>query len=203
MAGALIASRAKLLCHRGGHETLRAARHRNPLGHALDLVFCFCREAQKQYPRCFCVSGMRFARSSPSLLAAALSGCVHRSCLLSLFSLRVTFPRASPYSFPFCVFLRGQTSANPSLTSIFANTLIDIATEDRSVVGITAAMPGMETPFSLTRISEYVISCMAVCGSRTKSLILTAGCKIWLSGCATGKKGKCTTNRKRLISCTF
>ncbi|CAM9338849.1 unnamed protein product [Scytosiphon promiscuus] len=34
------------------------------------------------------------------------------------------------------------TSANPSLTSIFANTLIDIATEDRSVVGITAAMPG-------------------------------------------------------------
>ncbi|CAN0460551.1 unnamed protein product, partial [Scytosiphon promiscuus] len=35
-----------------------------------------------------------------------------------------------------------QTSANPSLTSIFANTLIDIATEDRAVVGITAAMPG-------------------------------------------------------------
>ncbi|CAN0306305.1 unnamed protein product, partial [Pylaiella littoralis] len=34
------------------------------------------------------------------------------------------------------------SSANPSLTSIFANTLIDIATEDRSVVGITAAMPG-------------------------------------------------------------
>ncbi|CAN0176576.1 unnamed protein product, partial [Ectocarpus fasciculatus] len=34
------------------------------------------------------------------------------------------------------------TSANPSLTSVFANTLIDIATEDRSVVGITAAMPG-------------------------------------------------------------
>eukprot|EP00903_Cladosiphon_okamuranus_P017874 g16447.t1 len=34
------------------------------------------------------------------------------------------------------------SSANPSLTSVFANTLIDIATEDRSVVGITAAMPG-------------------------------------------------------------
>lgn len=34
------------------------------------------------------------------------------------------------------------SSANPSMTSIFANTLIDIATEDRSVVGITAAMPG-------------------------------------------------------------
>ncbi|CAN0264719.1 unnamed protein product [Ascophyllum nodosum] len=34
------------------------------------------------------------------------------------------------------------TSANPSLTKVFANTLIDIATEDRSVVGITAAMPG-------------------------------------------------------------
>jgi len=30
----------------------------------------------------------------------------------------------------------------PSLTAIFANALIDIATEDRSVVGITAAMPG-------------------------------------------------------------
>jgi len=29
----------------------------------------------------------------------------------------------------------------PSLTAIFANALIDIATEDRSVVGITAAMP--------------------------------------------------------------
>lgn len=30
----------------------------------------------------------------------------------------------------------------PSLTSIFANALIDAATEDRTVVGITAAMPG-------------------------------------------------------------
>jgi len=30
----------------------------------------------------------------------------------------------------------------PSLTAIFANALIDIATEDRTVVGITAAMPG-------------------------------------------------------------
>jgi 1-deoxy-D-xylulose-5-phosphate synthase len=30
----------------------------------------------------------------------------------------------------------------PSLTSIFANTLIDAATEDRAIVGITAAMPG-------------------------------------------------------------
>jgi 1-deoxy-D-xylulose-5-phosphate synthase len=30
----------------------------------------------------------------------------------------------------------------PSLTSIFANALIDAATEDRAVVGITAAMPG-------------------------------------------------------------
>lgn len=39
---------------------------------------------------------------------------------------------------------RIQSSANPSLTSIFANTLIDIATEDRSVVGITAAMPGVQ-----------------------------------------------------------
>ena len=33
-------------------------------------------------------------------------------------------------------------SAAPSLTSIFANALIDAATEDRSIVGITAAMPG-------------------------------------------------------------
>lgn len=33
-------------------------------------------------------------------------------------------------------------SANPSLTAVFANALIDIATEDRTVVGITAAMPG-------------------------------------------------------------
>jgi 1-deoxy-D-xylulose-5-phosphate synthase len=30
----------------------------------------------------------------------------------------------------------------PSLTSIFANALIDCATEDRTIVGITAAMPG-------------------------------------------------------------
>jgi 1-deoxy-D-xylulose-5-phosphate synthase len=30
----------------------------------------------------------------------------------------------------------------PSLTSIFANALIDAATDDRSIVGITAAMPG-------------------------------------------------------------
>lgn len=35
-----------------------------------------------------------------------------------------------------------KTAIAPSLTSIFANTLIDAATEDRSVVGITAAMPG-------------------------------------------------------------
>ncbi|CAM9208074.1 unnamed protein product, partial [Chrysoparadoxa australica] len=34
------------------------------------------------------------------------------------------------------------TSKTPSLTSIFANTLIDIAAGDRTVVGITAAMPG-------------------------------------------------------------
>jgi len=31
---------------------------------------------------------------------------------------------------------------NPSFTSIFANALIDAAVEDRSIVGITAAMPG-------------------------------------------------------------
>jgi len=36
---------------------------------------------------------------------------------------------------------KGKSTA-PSLTSIFANTLIDAATEDRAVVGITAAMPG-------------------------------------------------------------
>jgi len=36
---------------------------------------------------------------------------------------------------------KGKPSA-PSLTSIFANSLIDAATEDRTVVGITAAMPG-------------------------------------------------------------
>lgn len=33
-------------------------------------------------------------------------------------------------------------STAPSLTSVFANALIDAATEDRSIVGITAAMPG-------------------------------------------------------------
>merc|ERR1719261_1020144 len=33
-------------------------------------------------------------------------------------------------------------SKTPSLTSVFANTLIDIATNDKAVVGITAAMPG-------------------------------------------------------------
>ncbi len=33
-------------------------------------------------------------------------------------------------------------SAAPSFTSIFANSLIDAATEDRAIVGITAAMPG-------------------------------------------------------------
>jgi len=37
--------------------------------------------------------------------------------------------------------MKGKSSA-PSLTSIFANALIDAATEDRTVVGITAAMPG-------------------------------------------------------------
>jgi len=36
---------------------------------------------------------------------------------------------------------KGKASA-PSFTSIFANSLIDAATEDRAVVGITAAMPG-------------------------------------------------------------
>lgn len=35
-----------------------------------------------------------------------------------------------------------KTAIAPSLTSIFANSLIDEATEDRSIVGITAAMPG-------------------------------------------------------------
>lgn len=35
-----------------------------------------------------------------------------------------------------------QKATAPSLTSIFANSLIDAATEDRAVVGITAAMPG-------------------------------------------------------------
>lgn len=34
------------------------------------------------------------------------------------------------------------SSKTPSLTSIFANALSEIAAEDRSVVGITAAMPG-------------------------------------------------------------
>lgn len=37
--------------------------------------------------------------------------------------------------------VRGKVTA-PSFTSIFANTLIDAATEDRAIVGITAAMPG-------------------------------------------------------------
>jgi 1-deoxy-D-xylulose-5-phosphate synthase len=37
---------------------------------------------------------------------------------------------------------KGPPSKTPSLTSVFANTLIDIAAEDRAVVGITAAMPG-------------------------------------------------------------
>ena len=36
---------------------------------------------------------------------------------------------------------KGKASA-PSFTSIFANSLIDAATEDRAIVGITAAMPG-------------------------------------------------------------
>jgi len=38
--------------------------------------------------------------------------------------------------------LKGKPAAGPSLTSVFANALIDAATEDRRVVGITAAMPG-------------------------------------------------------------
>eukprot|EP00566_Odontella_aurita_P007293 CAMPEP_0113541298 /NCGR_PEP_ID=MMETSP0015_2-20120614/8954_1 /TAXON_ID=2838 /ORGANISM="Odontella" /LENGTH=738 /DNA_ID=CAMNT_0000441189 /DNA_START=109 /DNA_END=2325 /DNA_ORIENTATION=+ /assembly_acc=CAM_ASM_000160 len=37
--------------------------------------------------------------------------------------------------------VKGKSVA-PSLTSIFANSLIDQATEDRTIVGITAAMPG-------------------------------------------------------------
>lgn len=37
--------------------------------------------------------------------------------------------------------VKGKSIA-PSLTSIFANSLIEAATEDRSIVGITAAMPG-------------------------------------------------------------
>mmetsp|Transcript_30062 Transcript_30062/g.72593 ORF Transcript_30062/g.72593 Transcript_30062/m.72593 type:complete len:757 (+) Transcript_30062:335-2605(+) len=37
--------------------------------------------------------------------------------------------------------VKGKTSA-PSFTSIFANSMIDAATEDRAIVGITAAMPG-------------------------------------------------------------
>lgn len=37
--------------------------------------------------------------------------------------------------------MKGKASA-PSFTSVFANALIDAATEDRAVVGITAAMPG-------------------------------------------------------------
>jgi len=35
-----------------------------------------------------------------------------------------------------------STATTPSLTSVFANALIDQATEDRKIVGITAAMPG-------------------------------------------------------------
>jgi len=35
-----------------------------------------------------------------------------------------------------------KKASAPSLTSVFANALIDAATEDRSIVGITAAMPG-------------------------------------------------------------
>lgn len=38
--------------------------------------------------------------------------------------------------------IKGPKPVAPSLTSIFANALIDCATEDRTVVGITAAMPG-------------------------------------------------------------
>jgi len=37
--------------------------------------------------------------------------------------------------------VKGKAAA-PSFTSIFANSLIDAATEDRTIVGITAAMPG-------------------------------------------------------------
>jgi len=38
--------------------------------------------------------------------------------------------------------IKGPRPPAPSLTSVFANSLIDVATEDRSIVGITAAMPG-------------------------------------------------------------
>jgi 1-deoxy-D-xylulose-5-phosphate synthase len=38
--------------------------------------------------------------------------------------------------------IKGPKSVAPSLTAIFANALIDAATEDRTIVGITAAMPG-------------------------------------------------------------
>jgi 1-deoxy-D-xylulose-5-phosphate synthase len=38
--------------------------------------------------------------------------------------------------------VKAAPAAAPSLTSIFANALIDEATKDRTVVGITAAMPG-------------------------------------------------------------
>jgi len=38
--------------------------------------------------------------------------------------------------------IKGPKAVAPSLTSIFANALIDCATEDRTIVGITAAMPG-------------------------------------------------------------
>jgi 1-deoxy-D-xylulose-5-phosphate synthase len=38
--------------------------------------------------------------------------------------------------------VKGKAPIAPSLTSVFANSLIDCAAEDRSIVGITAAMPG-------------------------------------------------------------
>jgi 1-deoxy-D-xylulose-5-phosphate synthase len=38
--------------------------------------------------------------------------------------------------------VKAAPAAAPSLTSIFANSLIDEDHEDRPVVGITAAMPG-------------------------------------------------------------
>mmetsp|Transcript_96962 Transcript_96962/g.277430 ORF Transcript_96962/g.277430 Transcript_96962/m.277430 type:complete len:713 (+) Transcript_96962:89-2227(+) len=38
--------------------------------------------------------------------------------------------------------MKGKGAKAPSLTSVFANELIKVATDDRSVVGITAAMPG-------------------------------------------------------------
>lgn len=38
--------------------------------------------------------------------------------------------------------IKGNAPSAPSFTSVFANSLIDQATEDRAIVGITAAMPG-------------------------------------------------------------